>query len=429
MKRLVSWFLIVAMLFSLAACSEGGKSQQSDMIAAKLVAEPVYNLDKISERLEEENAIRDETIEAINRFSYNTSVKVLGEVQTNACYSPLSLYYALALAASGADGTTRDELTALLGIGDVADLSQQCGNLYCQLYTVYSENEIAKLKIANSLWLDHEVNGRKVAFKDRFLENATANFYASLFTVNFANEEAGEAMGRWISENTEGTITPEFEVNPDQIMNIINTVYFCDEWIDRFYVENTKADTFYLENGDGVTCDFMNITDNSSFYKGDGYIRSDRQLKGNGMMVFILPDEGTSVNDLLATPEKIQEIFTHGDKKYGKVVWSVPKFEYSSSFSLIDALKELGVKAAFSKEDADFSGMTDQLPYISGVTQETHISIDEKGVEASAYTEIEYVGAGRPEDNAEMILNRPFIYGIKVAGTLLVVGVCKNPAS
>jgi len=90
MKRLVSWFLMVAMLLNLAACGEGGRTQQPDMIAAKLVAGPVYDLDKMSERLEE-NAILVETMEAINRFSYNTSAKVLGEIQTNACYSPLSL--------------------------------------------------------------------------------------------------------------------------------------------------------------------------------------------------------------------------------------------------------------------------------------------------------------------------------------------------
>jgi len=34
-----------------------------------------------------------------------------------------------------------------------------------------------------------------------------------------------------------------------------------------------------------------------------------------------------------------------------------------------------------------------------------------------------------PKDKAEMILNRPFIYGIAAAnGTLLFIGVCMNPA-
>jgi serpin B len=34
-----------------------------------------------------------------------------------------------------------------------------------------------------------------------------------------------------------------------------------------------------------------------------------------------------------------------------------------------------------------------------------------------------------PEDNAEMILNRPFVYGIIAPrGTLLFIGVCGNPS-
>jgi serine protease inhibitor len=96
----------------------------------------------------------------------------------------------------------------------------------------------------------------------------------------------------------------------------------------------------------------------------------------------------------------------------------------------MDALKALGISSAFSLESADFSGMTDAPAFISGVKQETHISIDENGVEASAFTEIAYAGAAMPEDQAEMILDRPFIYGITAGnGTLLFVGVCMDPAS
>ena len=42
------------------------------------------------------------------------------------CYSPLSLYYALALTAQGAEGQTAEELCALLG-ADKKELAKQCG--------------------------------------------------------------------------------------------------------------------------------------------------------------------------------------------------------------------------------------------------------------------------------------------------------------
>ena len=92
-----------------------------------------------------------------------------------------------------------------------------------------------------------------------------------------------------------------------------------------------------------------------------------------------------------------------------------------------ETLKQLGVTSAFD-ESADFSGITDGIAYIDDILQETHIAIDEKGVTASAFTQIDYTGAMRPEGRADMTLNRPFIFGIQHSGTLLFIGICDNPA-
>lgn len=429
MKRLISMFLATAMLLGLPACSPSGKLTGADLVTAPVYPKGIDFEDSDKRReLRENNPVSEDTVNAVNQFSYDTAAQILKESGTNSCYSPLSLYYALALAATGAEGSTRDELLALLGAEDTAGLSEQCGYLYRLLY---ADNGISRLKTANSLWLDDEMDGQKIAFKDSYVKNATEHFYASLFTVDFADGNTGKAMGQWISENTEGTLSPEFQTNAEQIMSILNTVYFYDQWIDRFNTKNTKKDTFYPGGGQEVACDFMNMTYGShGFSRGDGYTRSSLGLKESGSMVFILPDEGVAVADLLASPQKLEEIFTRGEGKNGEVVWSVPKFKYGSSFELVDALKALGVTSAFSLGSADFSGITDAPAFISGVKQETHISIDENGVEASAFTRIDYAGAAMPEDKAEMILNRPFIYGITASnGALLFVGVCMNPAS
>ena len=60
---------------------------------------------------------------------------------------------------------------------------------------------------------------------------------------------------------------------------------------------------------------------------------------------------------------------------------------FGSKLSLTDTLKNLGVNSAFTT-DADFSGITDQMAFITDVLQETHIAIDEDGVEASAFTKL-----------------------------------------
>lgn len=96
----------------------------------------------------------------------------------------------------------------------------------------------------------------------------------------------------------------------------------------------------------------------------------------------------------------------------GEVTWKIPKFNFSSKFEVVEVLNRLGINSAFAT-DADFSGITDHPAFISDIVQETHISLDENGVEASDFTQVSYSTGGLVEgDSIEMILNHPFIYGI-----------------
>ncbi|WP_313758737.1 serpin family protein [Tissierella sp.] len=373
----------------------------------------------------DENPVDDNTIRVINDFAYKTGSLILKESEKNINYSPLSLYYSLALATTGAKAETEMELLNLLGMPDNQTLSEECGNLYRLLY---KDNEIGKLKIANSIWLGKEINGQPVAFKDTFIENVVKNFYASSYNVDFSHKETGRTMSNWIAENTNGTLIPDIETNPQQILSIINTVYFYDQWINRFDKEKTLKDVFYLLNEGEVKVDFMNQTFGSAgFSKGTNFTRAGLGLKNGGRMVFILPDEGISTYELLSSPEQIKEIFEEGKDFHGEVVWKIPKFNFDSQLKLKDKLEALDIKLAFAP-NADFTGITSHMAYISQIQQQTRISIDEEGVEASAFTQINYAGSAMPEGRADMILNRPFIYGITESnGSLLFVGVCINP--
>ncbi|NLB78808.1 MAG: serpin family protein [Clostridiaceae bacterium] len=375
--------------------------------------------------IREKNPVDDGFIAALNDFSYKTGALLLANEGKNINYSPLSLYYALSVAASGAGSETETQLLTLLGVSNSQMLTEQCGNFY---RTLYKDNTIGKLKIANSIWLDDDLNGDPILFKDDFVKRATKNFYASSHSVDFSKEETGKAMADWISTNTNKTLSPTIETDPEQILSILNTVYFYDQWIDRFDKNKTAEDVFYPSIGSEVKFDFMNQTYGSAgFNKGKGFTRASLGLKNAGRMVFILPDEGVSPYELLTTPTQMKETFEGGENYSGEVVWKIPKFSFGSKLTMTDVLKSLGVNSAFTP-NADFSGITDHMAYITELRQETHIAIDEDGVEASAFTEIHYAGAAPPEGRADMILNRPFIYGITAQnGSLLFVGVCENP--
>lgn len=430
MKRLATLSLVFAMLASLAACAApppGDSFSFLEKIEPTYPAKFAFTDTQAVVSNRKANRVSATFDQALSQFAYETAAPILQANTANALYSPISLYIALSLAGSGANGATQSEILALLGISDTASLLEQNGRLYRLLY---SDNEISQLKIANSLWLDDEYNGETINFKESFTKSAVDSFYASLFKVDFARESTSQAMARWISENTNNTLKPDFKPDPEQIMSIINTIYFRDEWINRFDAELTQADTFHLANGQTMTCDFLNqINGSADFSRGDGFTRAVLPFKSWGGMAFILPDRDVDLSELISSPEKLKESFEGGQSSHGKVTWKIPKFTCDSKFDLVDTLKSLGIQAAFGG-DADFSGMTDHQAFISSIIQNTHIALDEKGVEASAFTKIDYVGAAMPEGQADMILDRPFLYGIySVTGQLLFIGICGNPGS
>ena len=234
-------------------------------------------------------------------------------------------------------------------------------------------------------------------------------------------------MTKWIKEKTNGTLAPEMELDPETMLSIINTLYLKDEWTDRFDKNSTADGTFTKANGEKVTCSFMNAIKNQGFMRGENYTASMVSMKNFGSKWFILPDEGVSTDDILSSSETLEEILTGETNGYGMVTFSIPKFEFTSKFNLAEALKSLGMDHALDSE-SDYSVISDLSSFISAVKQETYIAIDEVGVEASAFTQIDYCGAGMPQDNAELILDRPFIYIIK-GSTPLFMGVINDPSA
>lgn len=142
------------------------------------------------------------------------------------------------------------------------------------------------------------------------------------------------------------------------------------------------------------------------FYKGDNYAMSSLGTK-NGQVMFLLPDKGVDVYEFLESPDILKEALKETEEK-------------EASFGL-------GMEDAFSSENADFSSMSDNPLWIGNVSQDTHVGIDENGIEAASFTRIDYEGAAECEGQAEMILDRPFLYVVKNSGCILFVGICQEP--
>jgi len=422
MKKILSFAVCIVVIVNLVACSSNAKSTVAvkTPIYPKSISFEDYD-SKIAVR--EKNSIDESYKNALNKFSFRSASKILSGQSKNISYSPTSLYMTLSLASIGANGATQDEILSVLGTSGkgINYMSEQNSKLF---RLMYSDNKIAKLKIANSLWLE-----KNISFKNTFIDNAVLNFYASIYNVDFSDDNSAKLMSKWVSDNTNGILSPKMSIDKKQIMSIVNTIYFKDEWVDLFNENNTKPDTFYLSAGGEIKSDFMNRTYAVHGYiKGDGFTSASLGLKNSSSMMFILPDKGMSVDNLLSTPEKTALLFNEKESKSGKVIFQIPKFSFGNSLDLNDTLKTMGIKSAFQPE-ADFSGITEGIAFISNIKQQTHVAIDEKGVEAAAFTQINYCGSAPPNENvAAMILDRPFIFVIKSANDMILfIGVVNNP--
>jgi len=110
----------------------------------------------------------------------------------------------------------------------------------------------------------------------------------------------------------------------------------------------------------------------------------------------------------------------------------MPKFEFDSQFSLKDTLAGMGMRDAFSPDDADFSGMTDNRElFISDVIHKAFVAVDEAGTEAAAATAVIVGVTAVPPSPVEITIDRPFIFLIRdiQTGAILFVGRVLNPGA
>lgn len=395
-----------------------------------LVAEPAMpetydaNNWEARKRIQAENQVTVEFIHSLNAFAYKTAAAILADADENRNFAPLSLYYALALTATGTAGHTRAEFETLLEFDDMEALASQSGKLYRLLY---ANNDVTKLKLANSLWLNESFN-----VNDAYALQAVNQFYAWIYKADFTDPAAVVAVSKWIAANTNGAIEPRLTVERDTMMLIINTIYFYDEWREAFNKAETAADIFHKAGGDAITVDFMQKTFAAkTYHKGEDFSRIELGLKGQGALTLILPDQGVDLNRFLTADNKLKAAFEGGAEDAAKIILKLPKFKFGSTVELVETLQKLGLSDAFGNR-ADFSVMSpeDGL-YIANIIQQSRIGLDENGVEAAAYTMVAIAVTSLTlelEKTVELKFDRPFIFGIKAPnGVLLFIGVCDIP--
>lgn len=334
----------------------------------------------------------------------------------NICLSPLSAQFAMAMVANGAEGETQKEIYSTMQLGD--DINSH----FRKLMDVPSEQ--SKLEIANSIWINEKLDVR-----EQFIATNKENFDALVERIKFDDHAVGRING-WCKENTNGRIPSIIDkVKADDMMYLINAIYFKAKWQEPFARHNTTKKKFTTEKGEEVEVDMMMQRNSAAYYKDEILAITSKSYNGRYSMLLVLPNEGVTCSQ---AARHLAGNYSTYIKEMDRcdVMLSLPKFKTNFFTSLKPMLTGMGIKSAFSK-NAQFGGISDKPLLISDVMQKTFVSVDEEGTEAAAVTSVMVglLSAARPDKVEIMTFDRPFIYAIidKYSNEVLFTGKVGDP--
>lgn len=346
------------------------------------------------------------------------------ETQENIFISPLSISMALGMAANGADGSTQDAILDAMQVNtlNISDANQAYSDMKDRLPQVDPD---VRVDVANSIWYR---NGFSIL--SPFLQVNQLYYGAQVSGQDFTDPNTVNVINDWVSTNTNGLIpTIVDRISDDQVMFLINAVYFKANWTTRFDARNTQAWPFRLSDGTVVNADLMSDPNLPYSYYTDNDVEVADIPYANGAysMTVILPSDNSTANDVInnLTTAKWNNWLTNLDTNNTPILY-LPKLEIAYESSLKEPLTALGMGNAFSSSQANFSNISDQKMFINNVKHKTYLKVDEEGTEAAAVTSVDFITTSVPPS---MLINKPYILAIREreSGSILFIGKIENP--
>jgi len=367
-------------------------------------------------------------VTANTRFGFKLFSEVVSETPgKNVLISPSSVAIALSMVYNGADDTTRTAMANTLELSGMTLAEVNQANAALKL-SLEAADPTVKVAIANSLW-----SRQGVSFQPNFLRQNQQFYHAEVASLDFGRPDAVNRINRWVSRHTEGKIPQIIDrINPDDVMFLINAIYFNGTWTRPFDPRLTRPQPFHLADGTTTSHPLMAQSGSYLYTETDQFQAinlpyGDRHLS---MLVF-LPKPAFSLETFQATLTADNWATWVSQFRHQPGAIQLPRFKTEFGIGLNDALKTLGMDIAFDPNQANFTNLiADNSVYISQVQHKTFIDVNEAGTEAAAATSIGVTTTSMPVDPPfRMIVDRPFFYAIcdNRTGTILFMGTIVNP--
>jgi serine protease inhibitor len=342
--------------------------------------------------------------------------------QKNVFVSPLSASMALGMTLNGAAAGTFDAMRTTLAFG--AATQQTINEGYKGLIDLLSGlDKSTTFQLANSIWYRQDFH-----FEQPFLDAGKTYFGADVRGLDFAATQAAlAAINGWVNTKTNGKIpTIVDQIAQQDVMFLINAIYFKGSWRERFDPAETHDGTFRTSGGTTQTVKLMHRGGHDNklrYFSTPEYQVADLPYGNDAWtMTILLPSENKSVDDVIAalTPQQWESITSGLAERTGMDLY-LPKFKLTWERTLNDDLTALGMGVAFDANAANFSHMSPEQLFITKVKQKSFVDVNEEGTEAAAATS---VGIGVTSLPPQFRVDHPFVFVIRerLSGTILFIG-------
>lgn len=372
-------------------------------------------------------------VEANNAFAFNLYKQVSGEGDENIVLSPFSVSLVLGMCEAGAQGSTREQVTHVMGVSGQKNVAQSFGVLMKKIGGSLKISGLS-MDLDNAAWFQ-----KGVPIRSSYTSTLKKAYFAEVRKSSMRDqpETAAAEMNCWIKKATRGRISDFFSsdmFDSQTVLVLLNTIYFKGKWAQPFEESDTETKPFYVDQETKVDTEMMYQRDLFKYFEDEKLRVLALPYRGNRFtMVVVLPK---AIDGLVEIEEQISEKqlshWARAVKKQDVRVY-FPRFKFENDVPLKPYLSNLGMPKAFS-ENADFSGISSFSPlYVASVMQRATIEVDEEGTTATAVTMMAF-SFGMPEKEPVppkvFRADHPFMYLIveNTTGSLLFMGRVTDPS-
>lgn len=287
-------------------------------------------------------------------------------------FSPLSVSYALAMASNGASGATLKEIEALTGHLAAANA----------FYSKYVAHFMPSVVMSNYLAMN-----KRFAINQDYIKAIKGVYNAQVSNLDFGTSNATQQLNDWIKQQSSGEFDNIVkETQPNEMIYLINYLKFKALWANPFDKKFTFDREFNSDDGTTTIVPSMFRYFRELYYEDNTCQAVSMKYENSEFrMLVVLPKNSKIDKFLMAMSANKFSRIVSGLKAPGTVVdLRLPRFSTDCNLNLRDMLVTL-MPTAFN-DNANFSRLSKAHSYINRFTQDTKITVNEYGTEASGVT-------------------------------------------